>query len=225
MVARGEFAYLVAETAQGLDYGSPPENSTLVFDAKGTLISGTPYVQQKMLSQDAYAAVVWALVMATICSPVMFRWALGVFDRATPVERSSFIGGNVPEYRSRAFVIRVAGRYSPNVQREIFSILHNEGVDVLDAKLSTVRENDNPDADVELFFDNFTVLSRGKKKDLDDEKLEQIHHTLSEALNDADAQIIFEPADEDYSCAPASIKPLAPLGNATSDAVAVRLLC
>jgi len=43
------------------------------------------------------------------------------------------------------------------------------------------------------------VLSRGKKKDFDNEKLEEMQHMFAEVLNDADAQIIFEPYDEDFS--------------------------
>jgi len=178
MVARGEFAYLVAETAQALQYNGGPE---------------------RMMSQEVYAAVVWALVMATVCSPVMFRWALGVFDRATPVHRSAYIGGDDKKFARRAFVIRIAGRHAPNVQREIFNALHASGVDILQAHLTSVRTDDAPDAEIESFVNNFTVLSRGAKKDFDDEKLEEIQHTIAEVLNDADAQIIFEPADEDFS--------------------------
>jgi len=178
MVARGEFAYLVAAEAQTLN-------------RLGT--------EMKMMSGDVYAAVVWALVLATICSPVMFRWALAVFDRATPVHRSTFIGGEDKQYARRAFVIRIAGRYTPGVQREIFNALHTSGVDVLDAVITSVRQNDAPDAEVETFIDNFTVLSRGAKKDFDDEKLEEMHHIFAEILNDQDAQIIFSPPAENPS--------------------------
>lgn len=185
MVARGEFAYLVAEIARSLQY------------------KGGEYDPTKepvyMLSEQAYAAVVWALVMATIIAPFGFKFALKIFDKATPQVRSDFIGGSLEKYARSAFMIRIAGRYSPGLQRELLSTLHNEGVDVLDAQITSVRADDTPDADIELFYDSFTVLSRGKKKDFDTEKLEEIHHALSEVLNDADGQIIFEPADEDFS--------------------------
>jgi len=137
--------------------------------------------------------VVWSLVWATVCAPIMFRWALGVFDRATAAHRSEYIGGGDQQYARRAFVIRIAGHYTPGVQREIFDALYASGVDVLDASIASVRTDDTPDAEIEQFIDSFTVLSRGKKKDFDDEKLEEMHHTFAEILNDADAQIIFSP--------------------------------
>lgn len=77
MVARGEFAYMVAETAQGAPY-----------------LAGEP--GQRMMRDEVYASVVWALVMATIVSPLLFRWALGIYGRATPILRSRTIGGIDP---------------------------------------------------------------------------------------------------------------------------------
>ena len=85
------------------------------------------------------------------------------------------------------------------MQREIFNALHSEGVDILDANIASVRADDSPDADISMFINNFTVLSRGAKKDFDSEKLEEMHHALTEILNNDDAQIIFEPLHEDYS--------------------------
>ena len=183
MVARGEFAYLVAEMAKTMDYQCP---------------LGEPPVV-KMMDSEVYAAVIIALVMATVVSPVLFRWALAVFDRATPIHRSVYIGGDRKEFQSRAFVIHLAGRYAPGVQREIFNTLHASGLDILEARLATVRADDTADADIISFVNNFTVASRGKKKDFDDEKLEEMQHTLAEVLNSHDASVIFEPYDEDYS--------------------------
>jgi len=175
MVARGEFAYLVAEISNGLEYGCKPGEGI------------------KMMSDDVYAAVMWALVMATICAPVMFRWALGIFDRATAIHRSTYIGGSDAEFQRKAFVIKIAGKYAPGVQREIFNAMYAAGVDVLDSSIVSVRKDDSPDAEISQFINNFTVLSRGKKKDFDDEKLEEMHHAFTEILNDADAQVIFAP--------------------------------
>ena len=109
------------------------------------------------------------------------------------------LGHGPVECQRRAFVIRIAGNYSPGVQREIFNALHSEGVDILDANIASVRADDSPDADISMFINNFTVLSRGAKKDFDSEKLEEMHHALTEILNNDDAQIIFEPLHEDYS--------------------------
>ena len=131
MVARGEFAYLVAKAA------------------KDTPFQCEVGSEVTMMRDEVYAAVVVALVMATVCSPVMFRWALGVFDRATPVHRSTFIGGERTEFAKRAFIIRLAARFSPGVQREIFDTLHASGVDIIEARLMTVRADDTPDADIQ----------------------------------------------------------------------------
>ena len=57
MVARGEFAYLVADVAAKAD------------------VVGTPY---KMMSTDVFASVMVGLVMATVFAAFAFRWALGV---------------------------------------------------------------------------------------------------------------------------------------------------
>ena len=54
MVGRGEFAYLVADTAQQL-----------------TNESG-----ERMMSRDVYVAVMWALLIATVVAPVTFRHVL-----------------------------------------------------------------------------------------------------------------------------------------------------
>lgn len=132
MVARGEFAYLVAQDANA---------------------------ELQMISGDVYAAVVVALVMATVFSPFTFRWALGVFDRATPVHRSLYIGGDRKEFAKRAFVIRLAGAHTPGVQREIFDALHSAGVDILEARLATVRADDSAEAEITNFVNNFTVRS------------------------------------------------------------------
>ena len=44
-----------------------------------------------MMSREVYASVMWALVCATIFSPISFRWALGVYERAFPMERAATI--------------------------------------------------------------------------------------------------------------------------------------
>ena len=68
MVARGEFAYLVAESASTLPVGGDDS--------------------RRMMSLEVYASVMWALVCATIFSPISFRWALAVYERAFPMERA-----------------------------------------------------------------------------------------------------------------------------------------
>ena len=74
MCARAEFAYLVADIAQLSDYQDTAD---------------------KMMDQKVYASVMWALVIATVFSPISFRWAIGVYERAFPMHRAASIGGPV----------------------------------------------------------------------------------------------------------------------------------
>jgi hypothetical protein len=193
MVARGEFAYVVADTAQSLSY-----------------VGGNP--GQRMLDPKVYASVVWALVMATVASPILFHWALGVYGRATPIVRSRTIGGFDPaavkvangsaeitdRHSGRGFVIRVASRHRIGVQRELLACLHGTGVDVLEAHVYGVDHVSTEHVDA--FVAQYVVISRGaKKEDFDDEKLEEMEHALLEVLDDRDAQVIFEPYDDDFS--------------------------
>jgi Kef-type K+ transport system membrane component KefB len=175
MVARGEFAYLVADVAQSSDYNGGP---------------------QKMMSPEVYASVVWALVMATIFSPVMFRWAIGIFERATPMSRSVAITvdpANLPEgvQATHEFGIRVASKHRPGVQRELLEGLHHMGVDILETEVHAFAEPGSEDVDA--FVASYVVLPRGPKKDFDDEKLQQMRHHIHELVDDHEAQILFEP--------------------------------
>ena len=83
------------------------------------------------------------------------------------------------------------------MQREILACLHTSGVDVLEAHVYGVN---HPSTDeVDAFVAAYVVVSRGAKKDFDDEKLEEMSHALGEVLDDDDAQVMFEPYDEDFS--------------------------
>ena len=168
MVARGEFAYLVAKEARDLD--------AVGFDGK-------------MLSGSSYAMVIWALVISTIASPLLFRWALKVYARAAPVKRGTQIGGDNEKYKGHAFVIKIMGHHHIGMLREVLDMLHASGVDILEAKA---------ESDGEFDVDVFVVQSRGNQKDFDDDKLEEMRHELQELLNDAECQITFEPLDEDF---------------------------
>ena len=168
MVARGEFAYLVAKEARDLD--------AVGFDGK-------------MLSGSSYAMVIWALVISTIASPLLFRWALKVYARAMPIKRGTQIGGDNEKYKGHAFVIKIMGHHHIGMLREVLDMLHASGVDILEAKA---------ESDGEFDVDVFVVQSRGNQKDFDDDKLEEMRHELQELLNDAECQITFEPLDEDF---------------------------
>jgi hypothetical protein len=109
-----------------------------------------------MMDPQVYAATIWALVMATVASPLLFRWALGVYGRATPIVRSKSIGGVDPAmllqasdtagkgegidvHQGRGFRIRIASRHHVGVQRELLDCLHAADVDVLEAQVRPPR--------------------------------------------------------------------------------------
>ena len=123
MVARGEFAYLVAKEARSL------------VD-KQTSNGEDTY----MLQADSYAMVIWALVLSTIASPVLFKWALTVYMRASPIHRAEAIGGDAAEAKGKAFVIRIVGHHHTGVLHEILNAIHGEGMDVLECRVETDGE-------------------------------------------------------------------------------------
>jgi hypothetical protein len=125
---------------------------------------------------------VWALIFA----PFLFKWALGVYMRASPIQRGTAIGGSASA--SRNFVIQVVGAHHSGVLHEILNAIHGEGMDVLECRVET-------DGDVDCNY--FVVQSRGKQKDFDDEKLEEVRHHITEILGDPNAVVMFESvADE-----------------------------
>mmetsp|Transcript_37838 Transcript_37838/g.96082 ORF Transcript_37838/g.96082 Transcript_37838/m.96082 type:complete len:1041 (+) Transcript_37838:56-3178(+) len=164
MVARGEFAFLVAYSA-----------------SKMSLSDGKP-----MLSPPIYAAVTWALVWALIFAPFLFKWALSVYMRATPIKRGQSIGGGL--HCNRNFVIQVIGAHHTGVLHEILNAIHGEGMDVLECRVET---------DGEVDTNYFVVQSRGQQKDFDDEKLQEVRHHIQEILGDVNAVVMFEAVDDD----------------------------
>merc|ERR1719149_599165 len=163
MVARGEFAFLVAYSA-----------------SKMTMPDGS-----NMLSPPVYAAVTWALVWALIFAPFLFKWALGAYMRASPIQRGSAIGGEL--HGERNFVIQVIGAHHSGVLHEILNAIHGEGMDVLECRVET---------DGEVDTNYFVVQSRGKQKDFDDEKLQEVRHHIQEILGDVNAVVMFEAVDD-----------------------------
>jgi hypothetical protein len=102
------------------------------------------------------------------------------------------------KHQGKSFTIRVAAKHKQGVQRDMLGCLHSAGLDVLQVSVYAV---DHPSSalGVGAFVASYVVLPRGKKKDYDDEKLEEIHHHLMEVLDDEDSQIMFEPYDDDFS--------------------------
>ena len=120
------------------------------------------------MAREVYASVVWALVGATIASPLLFRWALGVYGRATPVVRSRSItaarfdpadleaaalvqsadgsssstaaaASTLQSASGKSFRIRIGARHHIGVQREILGCLHASDVDVLEQHVHAVN--------------------------------------------------------------------------------------
>uniref|UniRef100_A0A7S3AJY0 ACT domain-containing protein n=1 Tax=Haptolina ericina TaxID=156174 RepID=A0A7S3AJY0_9EUKA len=96
------------------------------------------------------------------------------------------IGGATATERN--FVIQVVGQHHSGVLKEIMNAIHGEGMDVLECRVET-------DGDMDSSY--FVVQSRGKQKDFDDEKLEDIRHHIQEILGDTKGVVMFEAvADE-----------------------------
>merc|ERR1719316_72166 len=68
MMGRGEFAYLVAQTA-------------LITPFRAFSGAGEVAGEATMLSPDAYTSVVWALLTATVLTPFLFKFLLGRMAR------------------------------------------------------------------------------------------------------------------------------------------------
>ena len=165
MVARGEFAFLVAYSAQTMQREG----------AEGY-----------MLTPKVYAALTWALVWALVLAPFLFKWALFVYMKASPIKRGMSIGGATATERN--FVIQVVGQHHSGVLHEILNAIHGEGMDVLECRVET-------DGEVDTHY--FVVQSRGRQKDFDDEKLQDIRHHIQEILGDEKAVVMFEAVADD----------------------------
>ncbi len=175
MVARGEFAFLVALSASKMT----------LPDAEDGGSGGV------MLREEVYAALTWGLVWALVLAPFLFKWALSVYMSASPIQRGMSIGGLTAAERN--FVIQVIGQHHSGVLHEILNAIHGEGMDVLECRVET---------DGEVDTNYFVVQSRGKQKDFDDEKLEEIRHHIQEILGDENAVVMFEAIDdEDFTFA------------------------
>lgn len=112
-----------------------------------------------------------------------------------------------------SFGVRLAAKHHTGVQREILGAFHGSGVDVLEAHVYAVDHPSTKTIDAfvasyrrraltlswlgeKVTYNggrfplccSYRVVSRGKKKDFDDEKLHDIHHALSEVLNDNNSQ-------------------------------------
>lgn len=200
MVARGEFAYLVAQTAKDAECKSCTSaivNATaagaLLGDAAGGMdgrsLAGTEDVAEgarMMLSPKGYAALVWALLWSTILAPIFFKVVLSNFvKRKGEIARATDIGGDLEGQRNQRFVVRIVGLHHVGILHEVMDVLHACELDVLEAHAET---------DDHVDVDKFVVAPR-QGGDLDDEKLHEIAARVKEAIDDEESQVVFEPID------------------------------
>ena len=156
MVGRGEFAYLVADTAQK---AANKEDGGF------------------MMSKDVYVSVMWALLIATVVAPVVFRRVLV----------QSF--KNNVKSGIREFTVRMQGHHHTGVLHEVCDVLHSLGLDVCSAHVETDGVTD---------IETFLVKIRGDdpNDDLSADKMDEIRHSILEAMN-SEAQVILAPVQEE----------------------------
>ena len=113
MMARGEFAYLVAEQANTLG----------------------------MLSDIGYSVIVWSLLWATVLAPMVFssvlkRFIISQFKSGEGLGRAPRIGGGNFSGES-SFIIRLTGTHHVGMVREICDTLSSQALDVLQSSTET----------------------------------------------------------------------------------------
>lgn len=185
MAARGEFAYLVAETA-------------LETEVAGTEGEGPHGGFKTLMSEEVYAAVIWAFLICTVASPLAFKYVLQQRLAAVEIQRSHSIGpkssgaeGRHGKHAVGAFGVRVEGMHRPGLLLEVLDIFRV-------AELEVVEANCETDGDLDVF--QFTVAPRDGTGDVGQEKLDEVRHEALEALDDPNGTVVFTPiAQEDTS--------------------------
>lgn len=202
MMARGEFAYLVAEEAHSLE----------------------------MISDMEFSVVVWALLWATVLTPLIFDKVLKKFVESQFAKsdgaRSDRIGGNQFSGQG-SFLIHYFGGYQVGMVHDMTEALHSMGFDVkksitessggfgmgtfevyvrsaiaMEEKygadfVANQQEGETDDHDPNDHHHDRRSLKYKMATDLTDEKLDEVAKHLKETLKDADAQIIFEPSKKE----------------------------
>lgn len=199
MMARGEFAYLVAEQAHS----------------------------EGQLSDLGYAVIVWALLWATILAPMVFSsvlqsFVLSQFKHGLGNTRAPRIGGGSFSGES-SFIIRLTGAHHVGMVREICDTLSSQGLDVVQSSTETdgivstgtfivqpreaiqyqrrakehiLRSGTSSNNLAEVL--GKTDMRKYKiATDLDDEKLDQIAHALKETIADSNAVVLFEATEKE----------------------------
>eukprot|EP00494_Astrolonche_serrata_P032679 UN32948 len=151
MVGRGEFAYLVAENI----------------------------LSEDIVSAKVYAILIWALVLAVIIGPVLFKIVL---DLAFKDKIRTGI---------KCFEINASGQHHNNIHFELVDTLHHLQLDVLEANVETDGQVDTC---------KFIVSCAGND-DLDRDMITEIRKDIIEALNDPEAQVNLASHDQDLAYA------------------------
>lgn len=189
MMARGEFAYLVAEVAHS----------------------------NEQLSDEGFAVVVWSLLWATIIAPMIFstvlqQYVLQQFSSGEGFKRAPRIGGGSFSGES-TFIVRLTGNHHLGMVREICDALHSQGLDVLQSSTETdgivatgtfvVTPREALMYKRRFKGQKFGEMSSHDQRrykivtDLDEEKLDQIADALKETMADEHAVVIFEACEKE----------------------------
>lgn len=158
MVPRGEFAFFVAAMAIATPVSSLPGRN--------------------LLTNEVYAAVLWALVVSTFVAPFMFGRVLKWYSQKLRRPRSKSIG------RDHAFTVRIQGKHRPGVMPEIVAVLRTLRLEVLEA---TIESDRHVDVLVFTVHPGSAVIT--------DEKLREVRHEILDAVNDRDASVVFMGAE------------------------------
>eukprot|EP00605_Chrysophyceae_sp_TOSAG23-4_P000400 GSChrysophyteH1.ASY1.ANO1.456.1 assembled CDS len=170
MVARGEFAYLVAQTA------------------KDEVCKSCDDPQSMLLSKKGYSSLVWALLWSTVMAPLCFKYVLTLFmSNRGRLTRSASIGGGLKSQVGQRFIMNIVGQHHSGILHEVMTVLHACSLDVLEARA---------ESDGLIDVDKFVVVPR-MGGDFDDEKLHEIAARVKEAINDNESQVVFEPVNLD----------------------------
>ena len=100
-------------------------------------LSLSPVLTLAALHVCVLMQVTWALGWALICAPFLFRWSLGLYVRAYPVQRASILGGST--LAGRDFIVRVFGHHHTGLLHAVLHCLHSEGLDVVEARVEATK--------------------------------------------------------------------------------------
>eukprot|EP01065_Artemidia_motanka_P038534 TRINITY_DN47385_c0_g1_i1.p1 TRINITY_DN47385_c0_g1~~TRINITY_DN47385_c0_g1_i1.p1 ORF type:complete len:990 (+),score=257.86 TRINITY_DN47385_c0_g1_i1:70-2970(+) len=165
MAGRGEFAFLVAETAKTTEIEGTGNSSASA--ASGSITGDV------LLSEEAYSITVWALLCATIIAPFGFKYFLAK-EAAKKGESNGIY----------SFRLKLKGQHHTGLTHDIQNALR---------EMHLQAEDITTETDGYVMMQTMTVQSKDEAEWLDDEKFETIRAHLFDVLNDPDGQIAVQP--------------------------------